>query len=390
MAKYDRVLIALLWLLQNFIFCSAMAPSLPTKSQAKAAPSTPSAPSVASLKGSLKSSLNTPLEELPSRWFLFGQLKLHYYHFPPLSQSAGRRRAGSPAAGRPLLLLHANGFPLLTYLPLIEALQQANWQLYGLDFMGHGRSQISSDFSSWYYFRDQILALLEHLQLEEVDIIGHSLGGATALLASALELSQGRERIRSLMLLDPTVLSPTAMFLRRLLLFSSNSLARQAEKRRSQFRSMELVRRSYRLSPLFQNWDRRAFEAYLQVALRPEQSERSEQPERPKQSERSKQSEQSKQSERQGGLALSLPPAIEARIFRSVDNDHWRWYRRVHLPLLIVTPSHSTVCPAASLWRLAKQSSFGMVKFCPDGTHLFPMEMPDWTAEQIISFLKLR
>lgn len=307
---------------------------------------------------SLDPQLISNVADIPSQGFDFCGLQLHYYHFAP----KGR------AKGEPLLLLHANGFPLLTYLPIIQFLQREGYELYGLDFVGHGRSETSSNFSSWYYFRDQILALLErfrgHLGIRRIHVIGHSIGGATAMLASVLERDRGQRTIRSIMLLDPTVISPwiRLMTLLRIIDPSSNSLALQADKRRSRFRSLELVRRSYRMNPLFRNWDQRAFEAYIQAAL---------------------------QLHPEAGFQLGLHPETEARIYRSIDYDHWSWYRRLNLPLLIAIPGHSEVCPPSALWRLADQSSLCMVRFCKKGSHLFPMEQPDWTARQILSFLNL-
>ena len=55
--------------------------------------------------------------------------------------------------------------------------------------------------ADWHDFRDDLVALVETLDLKEVVLSGHSLGGAAALMAAA----ETGERASRLVLFDPVI-----------------------------------------------------------------------------------------------------------------------------------------------------------------------------------------
>ena len=170
------------------------------------------------------------------QFFEFRGRKLAYYTYQ--------------ATGEHVLWLHANGYSALTYHPLLLQMQKAGYQVHALDFLGHGASAgEAGDITSWNDFRDQILALMDHLALERSLAVGHSIGGATASLAAAQD---GARRIRGVTMLDPVVVTP---FLSYFLQYFENPLAVGAEKRRRVFKSLKIVARSFRMNPGFRDWD---------------------------------------------------------------------------------------------------------------------------------------
>ena len=80
--------------------------------------------------------------------------------------------------GRPLLALHAHWMEAATFASFGGALPRA-WRLIALDQRGHGFSDHASSYSRADYLGD-IVALLDHLGLLSVVLLGNSLGGANA------------------------------------------------------------------------------------------------------------------------------------------------------------------------------------------------------------------
>ncbi len=104
--------------------------------------------------------------------------------------------------GEPLLLLHGRGAAAAGFTPVLAALA-AQRRVIALDLPGWGLSdkpmftgRTAQD--ALRVWMDGALALLDHLGLEQVDLLGHSMGGFTAL-GLALEHP---ERVRSLLLAD--------------------------------------------------------------------------------------------------------------------------------------------------------------------------------------------
>ncbi|MDX1606856.1 MAG: alpha/beta fold hydrolase [Candidatus Competibacterales bacterium] len=83
-------------------------------------------------------------------------------------------------SGEPLLLLHSGGMTRAEWqsqrVPLAE-----HFQVLLPDLPGHGHSPLSSDRLTVGDCGRAVLALLDHLALEQVHLVGSSLGGATAL-----------------------------------------------------------------------------------------------------------------------------------------------------------------------------------------------------------------
>ncbi|MEV8630644.1 alpha/beta hydrolase [Streptosporangium sp. NPDC051023] len=90
---------------------------------------------------------------------------------------AGRRLSyldfGGP--GRPLLALHGHLSEGASFAAVAAELAP-EWRVIAPDQRGHGESDRAADYSREGYLAD-ILALLDHLGLDQVAIVGHSLGG---------------------------------------------------------------------------------------------------------------------------------------------------------------------------------------------------------------------
>lgn len=117
------------------------------------------------------------------------------------------RTAGPPGAP-PLVLLHALGESSADWDEVLPALA-ARHRVHALDLRGHGRSSWPGTGAYGLEpMRDDVLEVLDGLGLEQVDLLGHSLGGMVAYLCA----QQQSHRVRRLVLEDvgtPVPRTPT-------------------------------------------------------------------------------------------------------------------------------------------------------------------------------------
>jgi 3-oxoadipate enol-lactonase len=106
------------------------------------------------------------------------------------------RESGPPSAP-PIILLHAMGESSRDWEQVAAALS-GSWHVYALDLRGHGRSDWPGTYTL-ALLRDDVIAFVDALELPEVAIIGHSMGGAVAYL---LAMRQPK-RVTRLVLEDP-------------------------------------------------------------------------------------------------------------------------------------------------------------------------------------------
>ncbi|MER7578613.1 alpha/beta fold hydrolase [Kitasatospora sp. NPDC097691] len=93
-------------------------------------------------------------------------------------------RESGPADGPPLVLLHALGERASDWDVVLPALAPGH-HVYALDLRGHGDSGRPGAYGL-PEMRDDVLAFLDALGLDRVDLVGHSMGGAVGyLLAQA-------------------------------------------------------------------------------------------------------------------------------------------------------------------------------------------------------------
>ncbi len=95
----------------------------------------------------------------------------------------GRTAASSPSASRPVILVHGLLLSQEMDRPLAEALAARGNRAITIDLLGHGESDRPRDMwrYSMRFFGDQVVALMDHLALEEAVVMGTSLGANTAL-----------------------------------------------------------------------------------------------------------------------------------------------------------------------------------------------------------------
>ena len=87
-------------------------------------------------------------------------------------------------AGRPLILLHGGLGSGEMFGPVIPTLSEHH-QVFAVDLQGHGRTADIDRPLDVRLMADDIAALIDHLGLDEPDLVGYSLGGGVALHTAA-------------------------------------------------------------------------------------------------------------------------------------------------------------------------------------------------------------
>jgi pimeloyl-ACP methyl ester carboxylesterase len=115
----------------------------------------------------------------------------------------GRTAKSAPASSRPLILLHGLLLSQEMHRPLAEELASRGNRVITVDLLGHGASDRPRDM--WRYsmpgFGEQVIALMDHLGLEQAAVMGTSLGANAALEAA----SKRPERLRGMVIEMPVL-----------------------------------------------------------------------------------------------------------------------------------------------------------------------------------------
>lgn len=91
--------------------------------------------------------------------------------------------AAGPAAGPPLLLLHALGESRASWRKVAAGLAADGWRTRAVDLRGHGDSEWPGTYG-FEEMRDDVLALLDALGLDRVTLVAHSMGTVVASLVA--------------------------------------------------------------------------------------------------------------------------------------------------------------------------------------------------------------
>jgi pimeloyl-ACP methyl ester carboxylesterase len=117
---------------------------------------------------------------LTQKTFQIGTVALNYVEGPP--------------SGPPLLLLHGITQRWQEFLQLIPAFVD-RYQVYALDFRGHGRSGRAAGSYTGETYSQDVLEFIDKVIAEPCIVFGHSLGGMVSLYLSANYSSRFRAQI---------------------------------------------------------------------------------------------------------------------------------------------------------------------------------------------------
>lgn len=120
---------------------------------------------------------------------------------------------GGNSQGETILFLHGWSVSTLPYRDSLNALAEEYW-VVAPDLPGFGRSPYTGSLSSYQSYANCILFLVEGLNLNQFQVIGHSFGGAIALALAATV----PQKVTSVVAIDSTgipLISPTQILTQR-------------------------------------------------------------------------------------------------------------------------------------------------------------------------------
>jgi pimeloyl-ACP methyl ester carboxylesterase len=125
----------------------------------------------------------------------------------------GSRRRSTPG-DRPVILVHGLLLSQAMDHPLAKDLAARGNRVITIDLLGHGASDRPRDM--WRYsmadFAQQVLALMDHLEIEQAVVMGTSLGANTALEIASVAPERLRAMVIEMPVLDNALLSSAVTF----------------------------------------------------------------------------------------------------------------------------------------------------------------------------------
>jgi pimeloyl-ACP methyl ester carboxylesterase len=253
------------------------------------------------------------------------------------------------AMNKPLLhFTHGNSYPSGSYGRLLDELRR-DFDVRTTDMLGHDPRYPVDD--NWHALIDELVAQLERYE-EPAILVGHSLGGAIGMLAAW----RRPDLARCVVMLDSPVVAGWRARVWRIA--KALGLARKlspggvAERRRNVWPSRAAAYEHFIAKPIFQAWAPGALDDYLDHGLAPH-------PE---------------------GVQLRFDREIEASIYSSLPHDMDVVLRKPYpLPVGFVAGKRSEELRQAGMASTRKLVGENLVMI--EGTHLYPMESPQLTAQ---------
>lgn len=262
---------------------------------------------------------------------------------PGLDLAVYRRPGGSPT----VYLAHATGFCAGVWRPVVDALDRPGrpWAVTAWDARNHGASSSAPHPISWWDIAADAVRVVESLPPPGPAIgVGHSMGGATLLMAQAL-----RPLFDVLVLVEPILPGPPRGRV-------EHPLVGLARRRRREFPTRADARANFASKPPFSTWDPRALDGYVDGGV----------------------------LEDAGGARLACLPDDEAEVFLGAS-AHGMADRlgEVRIPALLLVGSDTDTYPVSWAAELAGRLPAGRLEVVDGGTHFLPMERPGLVARRI-------
>ena len=256
-------------------------------------------------------------------------------------------------AGSPILLSHATGFHAHCFEPMAQIFSKRH-HVMGFDHRGYGDAEtVDPATISWKQYGLDALAAARHLSAQHngapVVGVGHSMGGASLLMAALAEPSL----FSALFVFEPIVYPPTPEDDSR----PPNPLAGGARKRKSRFPSFEAALDNFTAKPPMASFHAGAREAYVRHGFKPTAD---------------------------GEVELKCLPEHEARTYETGGSSGaWEDLPNITTHVWVVSGAPAPYQPSSFAIRVAENiPNSTYVQFDTMG-HFGPLEQPENIAELV-------
>ena len=255
--------------------------------------------------------------------------------------------------GEDMLLVHATGFCAAVWGPLASRLP--DHRRVALDVRGHGRSGVPENGMDWQGTAEDVLATIDVLGLERPFGVGHSMGGASLLLAE-----QARPgTFRGMWLFEPIVFppqldQPTVR----------NPLADGARRRRAHFADEESAYRNFATKAPLSELAPAALGAYVRYGF---------------------------EKLDDGSVTLRCRPEVEAQTYEmGPRHDAFEHLSGVRCPVTVARGADDGPGPAALAPLVAGGVADGRLVEHPELGHFGPLQDPAAMAMEVGSAVGVR
>jgi pimeloyl-ACP methyl ester carboxylesterase len=240
---------------------------------------------------------------------------------------------------------HANGFNARTYRTILGPLAE-RFRILALDLRGHGRTPAPAEpegRTSWLDLGHDLVAFIETLDLTDVALAGHSMGGTLSLFTAA----DRPERVRALALFDPVVMPPERIVGGAT---ATSPLVHGASRRRRHFDNRDAAVQSYRGRGAFTTWTEPMLLDYVEDGFK---------------------------DLADGTVELACAPEWEVSNYVAQGHDPWDAFARSRCPISILRAETASTCHVDG--RVDELTAGGRISIetIPGTTHFLPMERPD-------------
>lgn len=253
---------------------------------------------------------------------------------------------------KPLIhFAHANGFPSASYAALFAGLAP-HFELCQLPLIGHDPNYPVTN--NWPHLKQQLIDSIERQSDRPVLGLGHSLGGALTLMAA----KERPDLFEAVILLDVPLFncveSWVVWMIKSFGLMDSVTPAGRSKTRRTHWPDQQTALDYFRTRSLFKRFDERCLVDYVDHATRPAQA---------------------------GGVELSYQLAVELAVFRTMPHNLMVRTGQLSMPAGVLVGRDTDTVRKNQYLRMKRRLGFYGERL--DGSHMFPLEYPDQTAEAI-------
>ncbi len=245
---------------------------------------------------------------------------------------------------------HANGFPAKTYSKLFSYLED-DFEIGFLERHAHNPKFPVAD--GWSRLADELREEIQKHYTQKIIGVGHSFGGILHFLVAV----ENPELYKAIVLLDAPIISRLSSFgikiLKQLNRIEKFSPAQMTRFRRAFWENKEEAFEHFKKKEKFASFDRDVLRDYIEHGT----------------------------IETEKGVKLIFSPKIEADIYRTLPDNLPTYRGRLTVPAVYIGGTNSEEARMARLSFMKKHLPFSFHFI--EGSHLFPLEKPQETAEAI-------